>query len=180
MADLMNRQLLSGAVLVGLITAGACAQAPASGSAADEAAIRELGPKYADAFNKGDAAALGKLVTEDFQAVSPDGTMTSGRAAFEETEKKQAAARTGLPLKLAVETKFVKWAGATHAAIGGTWTMAGVPAGMGADKGAWSSVAEKGSDGQWRLSTALVANADAPPPAPVLTPTPAAPKGKGK
>lgn len=169
-------RLLCGAALAGLVVVGACAQ-PTAGSAADETALREMGPKYAEAFNKGDTAALAAMVTEDFQSVGTDGTMTSGRAAFEESEKKQAAQRVGLPLKLAVETKFVKWAGANHAAIGGTWTMAGVPAGMGADKGAWSSVAEKGADGQWRLSTALVADNPAPP-APAPTPEPI--KGKGK
>jgi uncharacterized protein (TIGR02246 family) len=153
-------RLLRGGVLAGLMVAAACAQ-PTMGTPADDAAVREMGARYADAFNKGDAAALAGLVTEDFQAVSTDGTMTTGRAAFEDSEKKQAAARVGLPVKLVVTTTFVKWAGATHAAVGGTWTLAGVPAGMGADKGAWSSLAEKGADGQWRLSTALVANADA-------------------
>jgi uncharacterized protein (TIGR02246 family) len=179
MERVMKMRLLSGAALTVLVVVSACAQ-PKAGTAADETAIREMGAKYADAFNKGDTSALAALVTEDFQAVSTDGTMTSGRAAFEAEEKKQATARMGLQLKLAVETKFVKWADADHAAIGGSWTMAGVPAGMGADKGAWSSVAEKGADGQWRLSTALVANAEAPPPTPTPASTPAPTKGKGK
>ena len=165
--------------LAGLMVAAACAAAPTAGSAADETTLRGMGAKYADAFNKGDTAALAALVTEDFQSVSPDGTVTSGRAAFEDVEKKQAATRTGMGLKLSVDTKFVKWAGAEHAAIGGTWTMAGLPAGVGSDKGAWSSLAERGTDGQWRLSTALVADYVAPP-APAPTPTPAAAPAKGK
>jgi hypothetical protein len=81
-------------------------------------------------------------------------------------------------VKLAIETKFVRWAGAAHAAVAGVWAMAGVPPGMGADKGAWSAMAEKGADGQWRLSTVLVADDEVPPPAPPIASP--APKGKGK
>jgi hypothetical protein len=72
----MKMNVLGGAALAAVMLVGACAQ-PTTGSAADESAVRELGTKYADAFNKSDTAALAALVTEDFQAVRPDGTMTT-------------------------------------------------------------------------------------------------------
>jgi len=168
----MRLRVLYAAVCACVLALAACS-APTAGSAADETALRAMGGKYADAFNKRDAAALAALVTDDYQAVSPDGTEVKGRAAFEESEKKSAAERTGMQLTLDVKTTIMKWAGADHAVLGGTWTMAGLPAGMGGDKGAWSGTAEKGADGQWRLATGLVAQYVAPPaPMPMPTPTP--------
>jgi len=189
----MRVRLLQGSAILGVLVLAACSGATA-GSAADEAALRGMGAKYAEAFNKGDAAAMAAMVTDDYEVVSPDGTEVKGRAAFEEAEKKSAAQRTGLGLRLAVQTSYVKWAGADHAAVGGTWTMAGAPTGMG-DRGAWSFMATKGADAVWRLSTGLVAQYVPPPPAPAATPTPTAkpaqkatpkatpkpaPKGKGR
>jgi uncharacterized protein (TIGR02246 family) len=173
----MKLRLLQGCVGLGMLVLAACAT-PTAGSSADETALRGMGAKYADAFNKGDSAALAAMVTDDYQVVAPDGTEVKGKAAFEEAEKKSATERTGLGMKLDVKTTYVKWAGADHAAIGGTWTMAGVPAGMGGDKGAWSGLAEKGADRQWRLATGLVAQYVPPPAAPA--PTPAADAKKGK
>lgn len=182
----MRLRLLHASVCLCVLALAACS-APTAGSAADETALRAMGGKYAEAFNKSDAAALAAMVTDDYQAVSADGTEVKGRAAFEDAEKKSAAGRTGMSLKLDVKTTYVKWAGGDHAELGGTWTMAGVPAGMGGDKGAWTGLAEKGSDGQWRLATGLVAQYVPPPAPPAATPTPApktAPKtpakGKGK
>jgi uncharacterized protein (TIGR02246 family) len=175
----MRLRLLQGSACLGVLLLAACSAT--SGSAADEAALRGIGAKYADAFNKGDTAALAAMVTDDYEMVAADGTELKGRAAFEETEKKSAAQRTGLGLKLDVKTTYVKWAGADHASVGGTWTMAGVPPGMGGDRGAWSFLAEKGADAVWRLAAGLVAQYVPPPapPAPTPTPTPK-PKGKGK
>lgn len=163
-----------------LLMVAACAPppAPTSGTAADEAALRGMGAKYADAFNKGDATALAAMVTDDYQAVSADGTAITSKAAFETMEKDSATKRTGLPLKLSIETMYVKWAGANVATLGGTWAMAGMPPGMGADKGAWTGMAEKGADGQWKLATGLVAEYVAPPTMAMPPPPPA--KGKGK
>jgi len=183
----MRTRLLQGLACVGVLVLAACSAAT-SGSAADEAALRGMGAKYAAAFNAGDTAALAAMVTDDYEVVGADGTEVKGKAAFEEAEKKSAAQRTGLGLKLDVKTTYVKWMGADHAALGGTWTMAGVPPGMGGDRGAWSGVASKGSDAVWRLATGLVAQyvapvAPAPTPTPKATPkaTPKpAPKGKGR
>ena len=173
----MKVRLLQGMALAAVLIAAACAPAPAptSGTPADEATLRALGGKFADAWNKGDIPALVAMATEDYDVVSPDGMVIKGRAAFEKSEKEQLTQRTGLPLKLTVNTSYVKWGGANAASLGGTWTMAGLPPGLGADKGSWTVFAVKGTDGEWRMSSGLVANAT-PPAAP-----PAAPAtGKGK
>lgn len=177
----MKVRILQGSAFACLLVVAACAPppAPTSGTAADEAALRGMATKYADAFNSGDVPSLVAMVTDDYQAVSADGTAVTNKAAFEDMEKKSAAQRTGLGMKLSIETKYVKWAGANAATLGGTWAMAGVPAGMGADKGAWTAMAEKGADGQWKLATGLVAEY-VPPPTMAMPPPPPTPKGKGK
>lgn len=174
----MGFRILQASALAGVLALAACARlAPTTGTPEDETALRALGAKYADAWNKGDVTTLASMVTDDYEAVGPDGNTIKGRAALEEMEKKQATDRTGLPLRLSVNTSYVRFAGPTAASLGGTWTMAGLPPGMGADKGAWTSLVVKGADGQWRLATGLVAEYH-PPPAP---PVPAQPeKGKGK
>lgn len=164
--------------LVALFGLSACAPAPApaptTGTSDDEVAIRGLASKYAEAWNKGDIAVLSAMVTEDFEAVMPDGTVIKGKAANEEAEKKALAGRQGLPLVLSVTTGYVKFGGATSASAGGPWTLAGLPPGAGADKGAWTIFVKKGSDGAWLIASSLVADFVPPPPAPA----PAEKKGK--
>jgi uncharacterized protein (TIGR02246 family) len=164
--------------LIGLLALAACAPAPApTGTPADEAAIRAIGPAYTEAWNNGDTAALAAFSSEDYEAVGADGRVVKGRAGVEAEAKEGVAARAGLGLKLAVDTTILKWASANSAAIGGTWTIAGLPAGAGGDKGAWTAFVVKGTDGQWRMATGLVAQYVPPPPPPTMLP---ADKGKGK
>ena len=177
----MRIRALSVFAAAGLFILAACAAPPppppTSGTTDDEVALRGLGSKYSDAWNKGDVATLVTMVTDDYEAVAADGTTIKGKANFEEMEKKQAAERAALPLKLAVQTTYVQWANsATAAAIGGTWTLDGLPPGTGAGKGAWTGLAKKGADGQWRLASGLVADY-VPPVTPPAPPVPA--KGKG-
>ena len=166
---------------VAVLALAACAPPPAatSGTPEDEAAIRAMGPKFADVWNKGDVAGMTALMTDDYQAVAADGTEIKGRAAAEESSKQEATARAGLGLKISIDTKYVRWVSATSAQVGGTWTLAGAPAGSGPDKGAWMALDMKGTDGQWRMANALVASYQPPPAPPAATPMPAA-KGKGK
>jgi ketosteroid isomerase-like protein len=167
-------RILYVSALLASIAIAACAAppAPATGTAADEAAIRAVGPAYADAWNKGDVPALLAFSADDYEGVRPDGTVIKGRAAVESDLKASAAARAGLPLKLSVETTLLKWTGATSATTAGTWTLAGLPPGLGGNKGAWTSTLVKGANGQWRMVTGLVAEFG-PPPAPT-------PADKGK
>jgi ketosteroid isomerase-like protein len=177
----MKGRIVYVSAMLGMLALAACAPPtpPTTGTPADETAIRAIGPAYADAWNKADVATLTGFSTDDYEAVQPDGKVIKGKAAVEEEAKTSAAARAGLPLKLAVQTTILRWTSASTAAIGGTWTMEGVPAGMGADKGAWSGTVTKSADGKWRMVTGLVAEF-VPPPPPPPAPKDAKAKGKGK
>ena len=161
-----------------LIAGCAAPPPPTSGTPADDAAIRAMGTKYAEAWNNGDVATLASMVTDDYLAVDPDGTVDKGRLGAEAREKAAAAQRAGANLKLSIDTVLLKWVGANAAAVGGTWSLAGAPAESGPTKGAWSTLVVKGADGQWKQATGLVA-AYVPPPAPPA-PKPAPAKGKKK
>ncbi len=156
------------AVLAALAVA-ACAPAPppVKGTADDEVAIQGMAAKYAAAFNASDAAALAQMVTQDFESVAADGVHTKGRAAFlqsEETNMKNGQA-AGMKLTLSTTNGYLNWIDATHAVIGGTYAMAGLPPGA-PDKGAWIVVAEKAADGKWLMANSLVSEFMAPPPPP--------------
>ncbi len=175
----MRLRVLHIPAFVGLFLVGGCAAPPAAGTAADEAAIRSLATQYADAWNKGDTAALASLVTDDYEAVNPDGSVDKGRAGAEAREKAAAAERAGAHLTLTVNTTFLKWSGANAAATGGTWTLEGGAPASGPTKGAWSGFVVKGTDGRWKQSTGLVA-AFQPPTPPPAAPKPAPSTGKKK
>lgn len=175
----MNTRILYVPALLALIAIAACAPAPApaptTGTAADEAEVRAVGPAYAEAWNRADVPALLAFCVDDYEGVRPDGKVLKGKAAVEADLKESAAARAGLPLKLSVETSLVRWTSATSATTAGTWTLAGLPPGVGGDRGAWISTVVKGADGKWRMVTGLVAEFVPPPAAPAV-PT----MGKGK
>ena len=168
----MKARILYVSALLATFTIAACAPSPApiTGTDADEAAIRAVGPAYAEAWNNADVPALLAFSADDYEAIRPDGKILSGKAAVEADLKESAAARAGLPLKLSVETSLVRFTSATSATTAGTWTLAGLPPGMGGDKGAWTSTVVKGADGKWRMVTGLVAEFVPPPAAPAATP----------
>jgi len=176
----MRKRFLQACALAGILTMTACARAqtpPSTGTAEDEAAIRAIGGKYADAWNKGDVAAVSAMTADNFHSVGADGKLIEGKAANEASEKELASQRAGLGLKLSIQTSYIHWVNANNASVGGTWTLSGLPPGAGADKGSWMTLSQKGTDGQWRIATALVAEYH-PPPAPPAAPAPD-PKSKG-
>jgi len=172
-------RILYVSTLLAPLAIAACAPSPAptTGTDADEAAVRAVGPAYAEAWNKADVPALLAFTADNYEGIRPDGKILKGKAAVEADLKESAAARAGLALKLSVETALVHWTSATSATTAGTWALSGLPAGMGGDKGAWTSTVVKGADGKWRMVTGLVAEFVPPPAAPAAAP---AGKGKGK
>ena len=147
---------------------------PMTGTPDDEKAVHELGPRYESAWNAGDATALAQLVAEDYTSVEPDGSVITGRAAFESVSKTEFEARkTAPPMSIKITTDLFRFVSSKAAVSGGKWTMTGVPAGAGPDKGSWLALSQKGADGQWRMANALGAAYVAPPP-----PPPAPAKGK--
>jgi uncharacterized protein (TIGR02246 family) len=162
--------------MVAALLVSACAAAPppaTQGTADDEVAIRGMAAKYAASFNANDVAALAQMVTDDFESVAADGMHTKGRAAFQEAEDKSTKDRqaAGLNLTLSTSNGYLNWIDPTHAVIGGTYAMAGLPPGA-PDKGAWIVVVEKAANGQWLMANSLVAESMPPPPPP--------PPAKGK
>jgi uncharacterized protein (TIGR02246 family) len=161
------------AVAVLLAFVAACAeQAPPpppamQGTPQDEETLRGMPGRFAAAWNANDAAALGQLVTEDYEGVQPDGAKLTGRAGFEQMEAAGMKARQDakLTMTLSTSTEYLNWIDAKHAVLGGTWTASGAPPGS-PEKGAWIVVAEKGDDGQWRISNSLAADFVPPPPMP--------------
>jgi uncharacterized protein (TIGR02246 family) len=164
------RNALSLLGVLALVAASSCGTAPppmpAQGTPDDEVTIRGLAGKYSAAFNANDAAAIGRMVSDDFERVAADGTHVRGRAAFQHMEEKGARDRqaAGLKLTLDAPTNYVRWIDATHAVAGGTWTMTGGPPGAPA-KGSWMSVVSKTADGQWLITNSLVSDFVEPPPA---------------
>lgn len=177
----MSTRILAMPALVSLLALAACAPPPppTTGTSDDEVAIRAIGTRFAEAWNKGDVAGMTAMTADDYEAVAADGTVIKGKAADEEVTKKGVADRAGMNLKLNIQTTYVHWAGSAKAAsVGGTWTLDGLPPGAGGDKGAWMILVMKGADNQWRSATGLVAEF-VPPPAAPAAPA-AADKGKGK
>lgn len=175
----MRKRFLQACALAGVLTMAACARAQmpaATGTPEDEAAIRANGAKFAEAWNKGDVAAISAMIADNYHAVEPDGKMIEGKAANEAFEKESASQRAGLGLTLSIQTSYIHWVNANNASVGGTWTLSGLPPGAGADKGAWMTLTQKGADGQWRIGTALVAEYHPPPAPPAPAPDP---KSKG-
>ena len=147
------------AILSSACAAPAPPPAAATGTPADETAIRAMTDRYLAAFNAGDAATLAALVTEDFHCVEPDGTHISGRAAFQQMFQADVAARqaAGLTLTLSATNDYVSWIDVNHAATGGTWTITGVPPGA-PSNGSWMGVAARNAAGEWQFKASLAAD----------------------
>lgn len=160
------------APLVAVLVVGAACKpsgsAPAaSGSAADEQAIRALTDKYTAALAAKDTAAMGALVTQDYEVVDPTGNHQQGRAAF---TKSMAAEFAAMPAGMSMKatTDFVRWVDANHALVGGTWEMSPSMPGM-PSKGSWLAMDAREGD-TWKMMSGLGA-ADMTPmmPAPADT-----------
>lgn len=163
----MHRKLTAGLVVAALMAVAACTDMDDAtmGTAEDEAAIRAIATGYASAYSARDAAGLAALATEDYEAVSPEGTRISGRAAFQASLAEEMAMMPAeLSITVSATTDFLRWIDATHAVAGGTWSSTGMPAGMGPERGSWMIVARKDADGTWRAMSGSSA-AYMPPPA---------------
>ena len=136
-----------------------CAQPPApepmamAGTPADEQAIRDVIERVETAWNAKDAAGMTALVTEDYNGISPDGKHTAGRAAYEANAQAEFAQERPEGMALAIEVGYLQWHGADTAAVGGTWSVTGLPM---EEKGSWIVVVKRTGD-QWLMSNGLVA-----------------------
>ncbi len=74
------------------------------GRAEDERAIREVIATFTQAFQKGDAAALARLFTEEGEAIDTEGGTLKGRAAIEEHYRGRLSESSGDRLDVTVES----------------------------------------------------------------------------
>ena len=172
----MRFRALSLLAAFGVVSLQACTPAPtpapATGTPADEAAIRAIAPGYAAAFSKRDAKALAALATVDYEDLDAAGRHTQGRDAMEKSMTTDLAA-TPAGMTMTAGTTYVKWLSNTSAVAGGTYQV--TPAMPGSSgKGTWMAVAVK-KDSTWFMASSLAA--DAPPEMPAM---PAKPAGKKK
>jgi len=134
------------------------------GTADDETTLRGLADRYVAALNANDAAGLAALVTENYEVVEASGNHLMGRAAFQQMMETDIKSRqdAGMTLSVSATTEFLNWIDASHAVIGGTYAVTGVPEGAPA-KGAWMAVAAKSATGEWQMMSSLGADYAAPP-----------------
>jgi uncharacterized protein (TIGR02246 family) len=151
----MRSRYLSLLATAAVVLLPACAKpVAATGTPADEQAIRDLAPKYGEAYSKRDTAALGALMTEDYEDVDPTGTHTQGRAGAEAMAARDFGTMPpGMSMPMTATTVYVRWINANTAVAGGTWTMTGTMPGM-PSRGAWMGVAVK-KDSTWKMMSTL-------------------------
>lgn len=143
----MRPTMLSGATLAVLLAA------TAPGHAADDmkAAIDQQIAAFEDAYNNGDAAAMGELYTEDAAILPPGAARMDGRQAISEIWG--GAMEQGLA-ELDLSTVELETAGDDMATEIGTFTATAPAAeGGGASDvaGKYLVVWKRGDDGTWRL-----------------------------
>ena len=145
---------------IGLVLLALAGRIAAQGSApADENAVRGHVDAWIAAWNKGDAQAIAQLVTEDWEDVSPDGTHTKGRAAFEQSLASMFARRQGT-LRGSGTTVFVRFLTPDIAIASGTLTATGGAAEP--EKGSWILIYVK-QGGKWLVAGGHAATAPPPP-----------------
>jgi uncharacterized protein (TIGR02246 family) len=151
----MRNRYLSLLAAAAVVLLPACAKTvAATGSPADEQAIRDMAPKYAEAYSKRDTAALGALMADDYEDVDPTGNHTQGRAAAEAAAAKEFSNMpAGMSMPMTATTTYVRWINANTAVTGGTWQMTSPMPGMPA-KGSWMGVAVK-HDSAWKMMSSL-------------------------
>lgn len=159
-------------VPLALALIAACAPKVATtGSAADEEAIRSRAAVFSDAWNKGDSKALSAMMSDDIHSIEATGEHLEGKAAWEKATSDQFAARPA-GQSLTINTSYLRWIDANSAATGGTWSVAGAPAGAPA-AGTWSNTLVRSGTG-WTVIASHVA-VNYVPPAPMAADTSKAP-----
>jgi uncharacterized protein (TIGR02246 family) len=168
------------ALLALLAAAVACAPAtPAANAPDDVASVSALRDKFMQAFNSGDATAVGNLYTTDaITAESHQPTNTGRDAIVKSTTDLFSQFNVKLTL-MADETKTMGDAGYDW----GRYTFAMTPKAAGApapptDEGRYLVLLRKDTDGQWRVSRDIGSSSlPMPMPMPMPTPTPPAKRG---
>jgi uncharacterized protein (TIGR02246 family) len=142
-------------------TAAAAVAQMKQGSAADEAAIRDLATQYTTAWNSGDASKAAAVYTDDAVFVNVRGTPSMGRAEIERNMAQDLSGEMkGSTFDATMDTiRFIR---ADIALVQGTTSITGGKAPPEGLKGHYLLVATK-QGGAWK---ALAVHAAAMPPPP--------------
>jgi uncharacterized protein (TIGR02246 family) len=146
-----------------LITISAAAEQRAPDSAREESEVREVVKRYVDARERGDAAAIGALFTEDADQLTSSGEWRKGREALVRGTLASSKANAGTRT-IAIET--VRFAAPGLAIADGKYTIAGAESGA---RNMWTSFVFVKTGGAWRI--AAIRN---------MLPAPAAPAAKSE
>jgi len=171
------------ALLALLLTTVACAPAPAANAPDDVAAVNALRDKFMQAYNTGDATAVGNLYTTDAISAQTHQPTETGREAIVKGATGLFSQFNAKITLMADETKTM----GDSAYDWGRYTVTLTPKSEGTpappvDQGRYLVLLKKDTDGQWRLTKDISSSSVPMPmpmamPMPTPTPTPAAKKG---
>ena len=135
-------------------TAGLALLTLASAASAEtaEEAIHAADQRFAEAFNRGDSAALAEFYTPDAAVFPPGAPRADGRAAIEQVW--QEAIRSGLKDLSLRPAEIVILDGTAYATGSGTFIMPGSGSGSGGTQQGtlkYLEIWRRGEDGTWRL-----------------------------
>lgn len=116
-------------------------------------AIAEVRSRYTEAYNRGDAAAVAALFTEDAKLLPPDTTMVSGKQGIQAF---YAPLGTGVLSDFTVESMEVHHGGDLAYDMG-TYSQKVQPAGGQSfeEKGKYLAISRRQADGSWKLTTLI-------------------------
>jgi ketosteroid isomerase-like protein len=138
------RKMKTLGIVCSLALASTLLLAQAAKSAGAEQALKDIETKWAAAYLKGDAAAIGEYLADDFVSVSAEGKVMSRADVLSEAKKSQVT-------RSAVSDMRVRVLDADAAIISGVWSGAGSdPAGKKFEtSNRWTDVFVK-KDGKWK------------------------------
>jgi uncharacterized protein (TIGR02246 family) len=138
---------------------GGTPQPTATGTPADEQAIRGLANAWATAYSTRDTKPVAAVLANDYEDVTPQGVHEQGsKAMLDQMSKDMASMPPGMQMTMTATTAYVRFLNDKAAVAGGTYTMAGGPPGM-PSKGAWMGVAVK-QDSTWKMLSSLGSDDD--------------------
>ena len=156
----MRKGMIALAVLV--LAAGVAGLVVAQETTDEEAAVKMVATKWADAWNAGDMTAVGALYAEDADYVNFFGQSVSGRAQVEASFS-EVHSTVYKGSKIVIETTAVRLIKPDVAISDSDWEMTGLPdEGPGVPtKGASTAVMVK-QDGEWKIAAHRTRVAAAP------------------
>ena len=125
-----------------------------------EQAIQDADKQYADAFNRGDVAAIVALHTEDVLYLPPNASAVNGRQGVESAEKEQLDAGWK---NLSFSSVQIGSDGDLAYHVGTFSIDAPTDEGLTTEKGKFVDIYKRQADGSWKIHVSIF-NSDTPLP----------------